>query len=230
MRLMWLVPAFALIAGSASAALTSDEQARLREASVVLTELRATPEKGIPEDLWTKANCVAVIPSVKKAAFIFGGEYGKGVISCRKPAGGWSAPAFIELEKGSWGFQAGAEEVDLVLLVMNQRGIDKLLQDKVQLGAGASVAAGPIGRSAGASTDLQMAAEILSYSKARGVFGGIDLSGGVLRPDKDANQNAYGASVTPHDVLFGTKTVVPAGAQAFIQSLGSDVRATTGRH
>ncbi len=230
MRLMWLVPAFAMVAGSASAALTSDEQGRLREASVVLNELRGTPEKGIPEDLWTKADCVIVIPSVKKAAFIFGGEYGKGVMSCRKSGGGWSAPAFMELEKGSWGFQAGAQEIDLVLLVMNQRGVDKLLQDKVQLGAGASVAAGPIGRDASASTDLQMAAEILSYSRARGVFGGIDLSGGVLRPDKDANQNAYGAAVMPRDILFGTKTVVPAGAQSFIQSLGSDVRATTGRH
>lgn len=230
MRFVWLVPACALVAGSASAALTSNEQARLKEASVVLTELQGTPEKGIPEDVWTKANCVAVIPSVKKAAFVFGGEYGKGVMSCRKPGGGWSAPTFIELEKGSWGFQAGAEEIDLVLLVMNQRGVDKLLQDKVQLGAGASVAAGPIGRSAGASTDLQMAAEILSYSRSRGVFGGIDLSGGVFRPDKDANANAYGASVGPRDILFGSKTAVPAAAQSFIQSLGSDVRATTGRH
>src|ERR1700686_4602903 len=148
-----------LTAASAFAALSKEEVKRLNESATVLTELRNSPDKAIPEDLWKKARCVLVIPSLKKAAFIVGGEYGSGVMSCR--AKGWSAPVFMQLTRGSWGFQIGAEEVDLVLLIMNQRGVDKLLQDKVSLGADASVAAGPVGRSAAAATDRQMKAEML---------------------------------------------------------------------
>src|ERR1700686_4989614 len=140
-----------LTAASAFAALSKDEVKRLNESATVLTELRNSPDKAIPEDLWKKARFGLVSPSLKKAAFIVGGEYGSGVMSCR--AKGWSAPVFMQLTKGSWGFQIGAEEVDLILLIMNQRGVDKLLQDKVSLGADASVAAGPVGRSAAAATD-----------------------------------------------------------------------------
>lgn len=221
--------ALCLTAGSAFAALSSDEVKRLSEAGVILTELRNSPDKGIPEELWNKAECVVVIPSMKKAAFIVGGEYGSGVMSCHA-GNGWSEPVFMQLAKGSWGLQIGAEEVDLVLLVMNRRGVDKLLEDKVSLGADASVAAGPVGRAAGAATDAQLGAEMLSYSRSHGVFAGIDLSGGVLRPDKDADARAYGNDVTARDVVTGAKRVVVlAAADPFMRALRQDVRATTGR-
>src|SRR5438067_1881318 len=200
---------------------------RVRNATAVLNELRNTPEKGIPEDLWNKAECVAVIPSVKKAAFIFGGEYGKGVMSCRSGKS-WGAPVFLELEKGSWGFQIGAQQIDLVLLVMNRSGVEKMLQDKVSLGADASVAAGPVGRAAAASTNAQMSAQILAYSRAQGLFAGIDLSGGVLKPDNDANREVY-KDANPRDVLLGGNTPVPSMARDFVNALGREARATTGR-
>ena len=206
----------------------ADQTSRLKNATAVVNELRAAPDKGIPEDLWNKAECVGVIPSVKKAAFIIGGEYGRGVMSCRAGKG-WSAPVFLELEKGSWGFQIGAQEIDLVLLVMNRRGVEKLLDSKVALGADASVAAGPIGRAAGASTDAQMSAEILSYSRAQGLFAGIDISGGMLKPDTDANKEIY-HDVSPRDILLGGKEPVPAIAQDFVRTLSREFRATTGRH
>jgi SH3 domain-containing YSC84-like protein 1 len=220
-----LISVFSLLwVGSAQA----DQTSRLRNATSVLDEMRSSPDKGISEELWNRAECVGVIPSVKKAAFIIGGEYGKGVMSCRNGKS-WSAPVFIELEKGSWGFQVGAQEIDLVLLVMNRRGIDKLLESKVALGADASVAAGPIGRAASASTDAQMSAEILSYSRAQGLFAGINLSGGVLKPDTDANREVYG-DVPARDVLLGgSKVAVPAIARDFERSLNREFRATTGR-
>jgi lipid-binding SYLF domain-containing protein len=219
-----------LTATSAFAELSKDEVKRLNESATILTELRNAPDKGIPEELWSKAHCVVVIPSLKKAAFIVGGEYGSGVMSCRtKDAKGWSAPVFMQLAKGSWGLQIGAEEVDLILLVMNQRGVDKLLQDKVALGADASVAAGPVGRTATAATDAQMSAEMVSYSRAHGLFAGIDVSGGVLRPDQQAVERAYGANVTAREIVQGTAHVkMPAQAQAFVASLQREVRSTTG--
>ena len=200
--------AFCVFAGTARAAITSAETARLREASQVLTALHEAPDRNVPEDVWKRAACVAVIPSVKKAAFVIGGEYGKGVMSCRVGAD-WGAPAFMQVEKGSWGFQIGAEEVDLVLLVMNRRGVDKLLEDKVSLGAGASVAAGPVGRTARATTDLQMTAEILSYSRSQGVFAGLDLTGGVMAPDTDANHDVYGPAATARHILFDRSVATP---------------------
>jgi len=217
-----------MLASSAFATVSKDEVKRLNDAGAILSELRNSPDKAIPEELWAKAQCVIVIPSMKKAAFVVGGEYGSGVMSCRTNA--WSAPVFMQLAKGSWGLQIGAEEVDLVLLVMNRRGVDKLLEDKVSLGADASVAAGPVGRAAGAATDAQLGAEMLSYSRSHGVFAGIDLSGGVLRPDKDADARAYGNDVTARDVVTGAKRVVVlAAADPFMRALRQDVRATTGR-
>ena len=217
-----------MLASSAFATVSKDEVKRLNDAGAILSELRNSPDKAIPEELWAKAQCVIVIPSMKKAAFVVGGEYGSGVMSCRTNA--WSAPVFMQLAKGSWGLQIGAEEVDLVLLVMNRRGVDKLLEDKVSLGADASVAAGPVGRTAGAATDAQLGAEMLSYSRSHGVFAGIDLSGGVLRPDKDADARAYGNDVTARDVVTGAKRVVVlAAADPFMRALRQDVRATTGR-
>ena len=216
-----------LVANVAWADISTGERNRLKAASDVIASFRDTPDKGIPQQLWDKAQCVVVLPSVKKAAFGIGGEYGKGVMSCRTTTG-WSAPVFMELAKGSVGFQIGAQEADLILVVMNRRGVDKMLQDKATLGADASIAAGPVGRAGEAATDLQAKAEILSYSKANGLFAGIDLSGGVLRPDKEANQDVYGATTTPSDVLAGL-TRSPESVTAWTESLNRDVRATTGR-
>jgi lipid-binding SYLF domain-containing protein len=212
----------------ALADISSSQAKRLDEAASVVRELRAIPDKGIPEETWNRAECIAVIPGLKKAAFGIGGEFGKGVISCRSGQS-WSAPLFIELEKGSAGFQIGAEQIDLVLLMMNRKGVDKLLDNKVNLGGDASIAAGPVGRAGAASTDARMTAEILAYSRAKGLFAGIDLSGGVLRPDKDANRDAYGESVSARDVLFTNKVAPPAPAQAFVRTLREESRATTGR-
>jgi lipid-binding SYLF domain-containing protein len=166
---------------------------------------------------------------MKKAALGLGGEYGRGVMSCRRGAE-WSAPIFMTLAKGSWGLQIGAEQIDLVMLLMNRRGLDKLLEDKASLGVDASVAAGPVGRSGSAATDAQMGAEMLSYSHSQGAFAGIDLSGGVLRPDTEADARAYGNNVTARDIVMGTRPVLKlAEADPFIRALQTDVRATTGK-
>jgi lipid-binding SYLF domain-containing protein len=229
MKKLVIVGGLCLFATSAFAQSTKSEDQRFTDAATVVTALRDAPDGGIPQDLWNKAQCVLVIPSLKKAAFIIGGETGSGVMSCRN-ASGWSAPVFMHLAKGSFGLQAGAQEIDLVLLVMNRGGVDKLLQDKVSLGADASLAAGPIGRAANAATDAQMNAELLSYSRSQGLFAGIDLSGGVLQPDTKADARAYGSNVTPRDIVSGTgRVAVPAAARSFIAVLGRDVRATSGR-
>ncbi|HZR26027.1 MAG TPA: lipid-binding SYLF domain-containing protein [Vicinamibacterales bacterium] len=217
------------VASSAFAALSKDEAKRLNEAGTILTELRNSPDKGIPDDIWNRAQCVIVIPSVKKVALGIGGEYGSGVMSCRTNDQ-WGSPLFMQLMKGSWGLQIGAQETDLVMLLMNRRGLEKLLEDKVSLGADASVAAGPLGRSGSAATDAQMSAEMLSYSHSQGVFAGIDLSGGVLRPDKEALERAYGAGISARDVVMGTKQVAHLDqAQPFMRALRTDIRATTGK-
>lgn len=212
-----------LVATTAFAALSTIEQKRLTEAAGVVSAIR-NADNGIPDDLWDKAACVIVIPDMKKAAFIVGGEYGKGVMSCRT-ANGWSSPVFMELEKGSWGFQAGAEEIDLVLLVTDKDAAAKMLNNKVSLGGDASVAAGPVGRAASASTTGTLAT-VLSYSRSKGLFGGINLSGGALKADKDSNADAYG-STTPETVLNGTAPTLAAAAP-FVNTLGSPARATTG--
>ena len=201
-----------------SAAVNKTQRERIEDAAAVLREIHQAPDKDVPEDLWEKASCVAVIPSVKKAAFIVGGEYGKGIISCRNGAG-WSAPSFMLLEKGSFGFQIGGESVDLVLLIMNERGVNHLLQDKVALGGEASVAAGPVGRDTRAMTDAQLKAEILSYSRSQGLFAGIDLTGGVLKPDGDDNRDLYGRDIAPRDILHGKGVVVPRASAPFMEAL-----------
>jgi len=220
-----------LLLGSALAAaveLSSTETKRLDDAATVIREFRAVPDRGIPDELWGRADCVAVIPNLKKAAFVLGGEYGKGVLSCRN-GGAWSAPVFIEMEKGSAGFQIGGEQVDLVLLMMNRSGVEKLLHDKVNLGGDAAVAAGPVGRMASASTDAQLHAGILAYSRAQGAFAGIDVSGGSLRADKSANEHAYGASAAPMEVLAKSEVNGPPAARAFVHALQQETRATSGR-
>src|SRR6266545_2951411 len=213
-RYIVAVAAVLATAAGAHAAIGASETARLESAARVVQDIHAT----IPDEYWSKARCVAVVPDLKKAAFIIGGEYGKGVMSCR--AGDrWSAPVFMQLAKGSWGFQAGAEEVDVVLLVMNEQGVQKLLQNKVNLGVDASIAAGPLGRQGSVGTDAALTAEILSYSRAKGLFAGINLSGGVLRPDEDANAAAYGKGASPRTILASRDISAPTQAATFLRAL-----------
>ena len=192
----------------------ANEASRLTASASAIREMR----NEIPEDYWTRARCVMVIPELKKAAFIVGGEYGKGLMSCRH-AGEWSAPIFMEIGKGSWGLQIGAESIDLVLLVMNKSGMEKMLRNKVSLGAEASIAAGPVGRDARAATDAQMKAEILSYSRTQGLFAGINFSGGVVRADKDDNADLYGKGVAVNDVVMRGTVKAPAVTESFMAAL-----------
>src|SRR3989442_10696651 len=198
-----LILAGAITTSGLDETLSTREARRVEEAAAVLNEIHAVPDKDVPQELWERAACVLVVPSLKKAAFVFGGEYGKGLVSCRR-AGEWTPPVFMQLQKGSWGLQIGAQSIDLVLLVNNERGMKKLLGNKVTLGAEASVAAGPVGRDARAATDAQMNSEILSYSRTQGLFAGINLSGGVLKPDSDDNQEVYGKKITPTAILTGS--------------------------
>lgn len=199
------------------ATVSSQESDRIRAAAAVLGDIHGEPDQDIPHDLWQKAECVVVIPSLKKAAFGFGAEFGKGLMSCRHD-GVWGDPVFMKLEKGSVGFQFGGEAIDLVLLVMNESGMNKMLEDKVSLGVDTSIAAGPIGRDAAASTNAQMNAEILSYSRAHGLFAGFDVSGGVLRPDVEANRDLYGRDLAPRLVL-SNRTQPPAATLPFMTEL-----------
>jgi len=209
-----------LVATTAFGAPSKEDVKRLNESTVVLNEIRGASDTGIPERIWMKAECVVVIPSMKKAAFIFGGEFGSGVMSC-KTGNRWSAPVFMQLAKGSAGFQIGAQSTDLVLVVMNRRGVEKLLSNKVTLGTDASIAGGPVGRTASAATDAQMHAEMLSYSRSRGLFAGVDLSGGTLKPDTDANERVYG-NVPAREIALGVKPVpMITEARAFTNALAT---------
>jgi len=208
---------------SASAWAADTVQERLTKATEVFTEVMGSPDKGIPQDLLGKAECVIVIPNMKKAAFVVGGEYGKGFATCRDAShSGWTGPSAMELNGGSVGFQIGGEEVDMILLVMNRKGMDKLMGDKVTLGADASIAAGPVGRTAAAQTNARMDAEILSWSRAKGVFAGVSLKGASLRPDKSDNRALYGKDTTAKDALSGT--VKPEG----VNSLGMAINKFAG--
>jgi lipid-binding SYLF domain-containing protein len=213
--------------GLATAAISTAEVKRLQNAASVIRAMRDQPDNGIPEKLWSRTACVVVIPDLKKAAFGIGGEYGRGVMSCRT-GDRWAAPLFMQLEKGSWGLQIGAAEMDLVLLVMNRDGAEKLLGNKVSLGADASVAAGPVGRAAAAATDAQLSAQILSYSRTHGVFAGIDLSGGMLGPDKDANTDVYGTAADSKTIAFGDLKA-PAEARPLLQELSVGAVGTSGK-
>jgi len=219
MRALIATLALAVAASSATAGdLSTKEVNRVKEAAMVLREIHAVPDKDVPQELWDKAECVIVVPGLKKAAFVIGGEYGKGLMSCRH-SGEWSAPVFMEVGKGSWGLQIGAQSIDLVLLVMNASGMEKRLRNKVTRGAEASIAGGPVGRDARAATDAQMKAEILSYSRTQGLFAGVNLSGGVVRPDTDDNTDLYGPNVAARDVVMGTTVKAPAVTEPFMAAL-----------
>jgi lipid-binding SYLF domain-containing protein len=203
------------------AAADKKETDRLENCGLVLKEILDIPDD-IPHDLLDKAECVIVYPSVLKAAFIVGGSYGRGAMTCRTGehfTGPWSAPTMMALEGGSVGFQIGGQATDFVLLVMNDRGAHSILKSKVKLGADASAAAGPVGRNASAETDVTMRAEILTYSRARGLFAGISLAGGTVRPDNDANARIYGKKVEAESIIFKGAVAVPPAAQKLISLL-----------
>jgi SH3 domain-containing YSC84-like protein 1 len=195
------------------------EDTRLKDSAGVLKEVLNTPDKGIPTDLLNKAECVVVFPSVKKAAFVVGGSYGRGVMTCRSGPtfkGPWSAPAMYALEGASFGLQIGGEATDFVLLVMNEQGARSVMSSKVKLGGDASAAAGPVGRTTSAEIDAAMKAEILSYSRAKGAFAGVSLAGSTMRSDDDANKAVYGEKLSAKDIIVERKVKTPPAGQELI--------------
>ena len=190
---------------------------RVQAAADVLNAIQSAPDSGVPNEILSRADCVAVVPSMLKGGFVVGAKYGRGLASCRTPKG-WSAPAFFTVKGGSFGFQIGGQAVDLVMLIMNNEGMQRLLSSKVALGADASVAAGPVGRHAEGNTDWKMRAQVLTYSRARGVFAGASLNGAVLKQDKDSTRDFYGHMVTFKAALTG-EVDPPAAANPFLSSL-----------
>jgi lipid-binding SYLF domain-containing protein len=221
-----LVAILAITGSISTAALAADREVkaddRLDASADTLIDMMKASDRGIPHDLLDKAHCVVVVPGMKKAGFIFGAKYGRGFAVCRREGGsGWSAPAAMRVEGGSVGFQIGASETDVVLLVMNDGGMKHLLSDKFTIGGEASAAAGPIGRNATAQTDAQLNAEMLSYSRSRGLFAGVSLEGATLRPDEETNRELYGHDATNREILTGDfKT--PAAAAKFERALHRD--------
>src|SRR6266851_9041637 len=223
--LFGFAPLFAEVANASDQ--TKDDD-RLRNCGMVLKEILDVPDN-IPQDLLDKADCVVVFPSVLKAAFIVGGSYGRGAMSCRKGddfRGPWGAPTMMALEGGSFGFQIGGQATDFVLLVMNESGARGILASKVKLGGDASVAAGPVGRDASADTDATLRSEILSYSRARGLFAGVSLEGSTIRPDNGDNRRVYGKNIPARDIVLSGKVAVPPAAEQLISTLN----AKTPRH
>jgi lipid-binding SYLF domain-containing protein len=215
---------FAVLVISSSSASAADQEKdkdRLQNSGTVLKEILDVPDD-IPQDLLDKADCVVVFPSVLKAAFIVGGSYGRGAMSCRRGedfTGSWGAPTMMALEGGSFGFQIGGEATDFVLLVMNERGASGILTSKVKLGADMSVAAGPVGRTASAETDATLRADILSYSRARGAFAGVALEGSTIRPDKGANKQIYGKDIPAREIVLAGHSAIPLAAERMVSTL-----------
>jgi len=212
MSVMGLVGTYAF-AGSGR----EDSVARLQSSVEVLHAIMATPDKGIPEEVLSGAKCIVVVPNLIKGGFVFGGKHGRGVATCRT-ADGWSAPAFVSVGGGSWGLQIGVEDVDLVMLVMNDRGLQHLLSSKFELTGEGSVAAGPVGRHASAGTDWKMNTEVLTYSRSKGIFAGLTLEGAVVEQDNDSTHAIYGHHMMFRSILSG-KVTTPASADAFIRAV-----------
>ena len=210
-----------IFATTSIACLAQDDRAKLDErldaAQAVMNEIMSTPDKGIPSGILRGASCVTVIPAYKKGAFVVGAQYGQGVATCRTP-NGWSAPVFVQLAGGSFGWQIGGQSTDLVLVAMNRHGLQDMLKNKVKLGADAAVAAGPVGRNAQAGTDWKLNAEFLSYSRAKGLFAGLDLDGTVLSQNGDDTRAEYGADIPFDTILRGNKPV-PANAKPFVRTV-----------
>jgi lipid-binding SYLF domain-containing protein len=217
-----LISLFALLSlGTLGWAASAKEDAtdRLDSATQVMHEIMRAPDNGIPEEVLEHARCVAVVPHMIKGGFVFGAKGGKGVATCRTP-NGWSAPAFITISGGSWGLQIGVEAIDLVLIIQNEKGVQRLLSSNFHVGADASAAAGPVGRHAEAGTDWKMDTEILTYSRAKGVFAGLTLEGASIRQDSDSRRAIYGHGVTTRSLLLG-KVAAPAVAQPFLAEIHS---------
>jgi len=213
LAILWVILSMGSVFG-----LTKEEE-RLANAAKAFDEIMSAPDQGIPGSVLDKADCIVIIPGMKKGGFIVGGRYGKGMVSCRdKSKSGWGAPAMLEMGGGSVGLQIGASEVDVIMLVMERGGMDSLLKDKFTLGGDASVAAGPVGRAGTAETDARMRAKILSYSRSRGVFAGLELKGTTLNQDRNANKSLYGKEIDAPDILGG-KVETPPAAKPVIDAL-----------
>ena len=207
----------------------NDAVERISDAKTVFTEIMASPDKGIPRDLLEKAHCLVIVPSVKRAGFIVGGQYGVGVATCRQPQGaGWTGPSTVKVEGGSFGLQIGGGETDVVMMVMNESGSNKLMKSEFTLGGEGAVMAGPVGRSASAETDAYMRAEILSYSRSRGLFAGVALKGSTLRSDDSDNAKLYGKEVKHEDILRG-RVPAPAVAKPLIDTISTYSSAEKGK-
>ena len=213
----------ALFASAFASSGRSDDIERIRNATQVFREIMATPDKAIPQELLESAKCIAIIPREKKAALIVGGSYGKGLATCRT-AGGWSAPLFVALGGGSVGFQIGGSSTDLVMIFRNEKGLRSLLSDKFKIGADATAAAGPVGRHAAADTDAKLNAEILTYSRSKGLFAGVSLDGAVVQADQSGNHAMYGARVNRREILTGSVRV-PEAAEALLNEIAQYTRA-----
>lgn len=216
-KFVTLLLASAIVIPIAYASDREDDVSRTHKAAEVFKEIMMTPDKEIPAELLEGASCIAVVPGDKKFAFVFGGSYGRGLVSCRTEHG-WSSPVFIALDGGSVGYQIGGSSTDIVMLFMNAHALQSLLSDKFKLGADATVAAGPVGRHAAAATDLKLNAEILTYSRSKGAFAGVSLDGAVVQADKSGDKAMYGANVDRHEVLDG-KIHPPASARPFLHEL-----------
>jgi SH3 domain-containing YSC84-like protein 1 len=218
-KMILFTACFMLLFSSGVLADRKEEAERARKAAQAFKEIMDAPDQAIPQELLDRAYCVAVFPSVKKGGFVIGGQFGRGLISCRKTGSGWSAPAYFTIGGGSFGLQIGAQAVDLVLLVMNEDGVNGLLKSKFEIGAGAAAAAGPVGRNASASTDATLDAQILSYSRSKGLFAGLELKGSVLKEDEDANKDVYGRAVSARDLLETTTVKPTAGVRTYPATL-----------
>ena len=217
-RILVVTILMAIASLTAVASDREDDVNRTQKAAQVFREIMNTPDQGIPSNLLESAKCIAIIPGDKKFAFVFGGSYGRGIATCRTGRG-WSAPMFVAIDGGSVGYQIGGSSTDLVMLFMNDHALQSLMSDKFKLGADASVAAGPVGRNAAASTDLKLNAEILSYSRSKGIFAGVSLDGAVMQADKSGDRSMYGDDVNRHEILDG-KVAVPASARELVEELG----------
>ncbi|MBL8191104.1 MAG: lipid-binding SYLF domain-containing protein [Acidobacteria bacterium] len=197
----------------------AEEKERAQKAATAFREIMGAPDQAVPQELLDRSYCVAVFPSVKKGGFIVGGQYGKGLISCRRPGGSWGAPAFFTIGGGSFGLQIGGQAVDLVLLVMNKEGVEGLLQDKFEIGAGAGASAGPVGRNTHVSTDILLKSSIVSYSRSRGLFAGLELKGAVITQDNTANREIYGREIAAKEIIVEGKVRTPAEVEPFTKVL-----------
>lgn len=197
----------------------AEEKERAKKAATAFREIMGAPDQAVPIELLDRSYCVAVFPGVKKGGFIVGGQYGKGLVSCRRPGGSWGSPAFFTIGGGSFGLQIGGQEVDLVLLIMNKDGVEGLLKDKFEIGAGAGASAGPVGRNAHVSTDILLKSSIVSYSRSRGLFAGLELKGAVITQDNTANREIYEREISAREIIVDGKARTPAELEVFTKVL-----------